>query len=133
MPRGWVATVLLLTILTSHAALAQRQMESLDRGIVAIRQPDGNVFVGWRVLGTDPADGAFNLYRATAGNAPTKLNDEPITSATSFNDAKPDLAQSSTYTVRLVQGGNEQPALGAFTLPANAPAAPYITTPLQTP
>ncbi|MBM3852659.1 MAG: hypothetical protein FJ399_05845, partial [Verrucomicrobia bacterium] len=45
------------------AAPALRQMELLDRGVVAIHQPDGRVAVSWRLLATDPEGVAFNLYR----------------------------------------------------------------------
>jgi len=44
-----------------------RHMEHLGRGVVAIHQGDGKVYVGWRLLGTDPDEIAFNLYR-TAGD-----------------------------------------------------------------
>ncbi len=57
-------------LLTFSAALlaagplaAQPQLENLDRGVVAIHQPDGRVAVSWRLLGTDPDGVAFNLYR----------------------------------------------------------------------
>lgn len=39
-----------------------RQMEDLGRGLVAIEE-DGHVFVSWRLLGTEPNDLGFNLYR----------------------------------------------------------------------
>ena len=55
-------TALALGLLTPSAR-AQRQMENLGRGGVAIHQPDGKVFVSWRLLGTDPENIAFNLYR----------------------------------------------------------------------
>ena len=35
---------------------------------------EAQVYVGWRMLGTDPAGIAFNLYRSTAGGTPGKLN-----------------------------------------------------------
>ena len=47
----------------AHAA---RVIERLGRGVVAVQQADGKVFVSWRLLGTDPAAIAFNLYRTTA-------------------------------------------------------------------
>ena len=31
-----------------------RQMESLDRGMIAMRRSTSEVYVGWRMLGTDP-------------------------------------------------------------------------------
>ena len=63
-----VAGVVLLGLVVSPA-LAQRQMESLGRGVVAIPKDGGKVFVGWRLLGTDPDDIAFNVYRSS-GSAP---------------------------------------------------------------
>ncbi|NQT82837.1 hypothetical protein HQ563_07435, partial [bacterium] len=65
---------------------AQRQMEKLGRGLVAINQGGGKVYVGWRLLGTDPDNTAFNLYRSTGGGDPIKLNDQPITDSTNFVD-----------------------------------------------
>jgi rhamnogalacturonan endolyase len=108
-------------------------MERLGRGIIAINQGDGKVFVGWRLLGTDPESIAFNLYRTTAGGKPVKLNDRPITTATGFVDAKADLTKANSYFVRPVLDGREQQASASFTLPANAPVRPYISIPLQTP
>jgi rhamnogalacturonan endolyase len=37
----------------SSAPVAPRQMEKLGRGVVAISQGDGKVFVDWRMLATD--------------------------------------------------------------------------------
>ena len=70
-----------------------RQMEYLTRGVVAVIQGEGKVFVGWRMLGTDPDDIAFNLYRRTAGSKPVKLNDVPIADVTFFIDDKADLTK----------------------------------------
>lgn len=43
-----------------------RIMECLDRGVVAV-ESDGNAFVSWRLLGTDPESISFNLYRGSPG------------------------------------------------------------------
>ena len=72
---------------------AQRQLENLTRGVVALKTANDQVFVGWRALGTDPPSIAFNLYRAVNGGLPTKVNDEPITGATNFTDADADTRQ----------------------------------------
>jgi rhamnogalacturonan endolyase len=76
------------TSLFTPEAVPPRQMERLGRGVVAINKGEGNVYVGWRLLGTDPDAIAFNLYRATNRGKPVKLNGRPITEATSFVDAK---------------------------------------------
>ena len=56
-------TFLLLLVLFSASLYAQPQLETLDRGLVAVRKSDALVFLSWRYLGTDPDGVAFNLYR----------------------------------------------------------------------
>ena len=109
----------LLALATS--ASAQRQMEKLGRGVVAINQGEGKVFVSWRLLGTEPESIAFNVYRATGAARPVKLNDAPLTKATNFQDTGVPFSQPVSYTVRAVLNGQEQPAGKAFQFPANAP------------
>lgn len=136
--RIWIVSVIVLGIATSFGlfvigAVEERQMEKLGRGLVAINQGDGKVFVSWRLLGTDPDAIAFNLYRATDGSRPVKLNDQPITTTTSFLDAKADLTRSNSYFIRPVLNRREQLASAQFKLPANAPPRQYLSIPLQTP
>ncbi len=106
-------------------------MERLDRGVVAIRQGEGKVFVGWRLLGTDEESVGFNLYRATDGGEPVKLNAEPLTQATNFVDATADATKANRYFVRAVVNGNEQESDRGFTMAAGAEARPYLSIPLQ--
>src|SRR5687768_11521849 len=123
----------LIVLWMSSAGLAQRHVEQLDRGVVAVHQGEGTAFVAWRLLAEDPVDAAFNVYRAADNTPPVKLNDQPLTGPTHFVDAKADIAQANVYTVRPVANGKELDARGAFTLPANAPAQPYLSIPLKTP
>lgn len=44
---------------------AERIEEQLGRGVSALRT-DAGVYVGWRLLKSDPAGIAFNVYRSTA-------------------------------------------------------------------
>ncbi|MBC8010956.1 MAG: hypothetical protein H7067_12765 [Burkholderiales bacterium] len=44
-------------------------MENLGRGEVALRTGATQVYVGWRMLGTDPEEIGFNLYRSVGGAA----------------------------------------------------------------
>ena len=122
-----------MIVLIVAASNAQRQMENLGRGVVAINQGDGNVFVGWRMLGTDPSDIAFNLYRSADGGDPVKLNERPITQTTHHNDSSTDLSQPNAYFVIPIINGRKQAASASYTLPKNAPAQPYLSIPLQTP
>src|ERR1041385_950806 len=122
-----------MILLAVWPAGAQRQMEQLGRGVVAIKSGDGNVFISWRLLGTDPDDIAFNLYRSNDAARPVKLNREPIQDTTNFGDANPKPEASAAYFVRPVRNGQEQAASAPFTLKAGAPARPYLSIPLQTP
>ena len=58
---------------------AQRKMEKLDRGVVAVRNSSSDYFVSWRYLATDPEDIQFNLYAKKTGGSFTKLNATPLT------------------------------------------------------
>ncbi|MCR5713876.1 MAG: rhamnogalacturonan lyase [Bacteroidales bacterium] len=111
---------------------AQRQMENLDRGVVAVNQGDG-VFVSWRLLGTEPMDLGFNVYRQTDGGKAVKLNDSPIVGPTWLVDSKADMTKSNAWYVCAVEKKKEQAPSKAFTLPANAPVQQYVSIPLRTP
>src|SRR5262247_1764124 len=105
--------VFLIASITSLAfvhteVFAPRQMERLGRGVVAVNQGDGKVFVSWRLLGDDPEATAFNLYRATTGAKPVKLNAKPIADVTFFVDEKADLTKAVSYFVRPVINGRER-------------------------
>jgi rhamnogalacturonan endolyase len=115
------------------AGTAERQMEYLDRGIVAVPQGEGHMYVGWRLLGTDPEDIAFNLYRAADGGEPVKLNVQPLAESTNYVDGDAGLSRSNAYFVRPVLDGREQEPSSAWVLPANPPARQYLSIPLKTP
>ncbi len=77
-----------------------RQMERLDRGLVAVKVDDG-VFLSWRWLGTEPRDIGFHIYRDGG-----RITEAPIVSSTNYLD--PDGTEDSTYHVRAVLNGVEQ-------------------------
>lgn len=121
----------LLFLLAFGPLTAQRQMEWLGRGVHAVAKPDGSVFVSWRLLGTDPDKLAFNVYRKTASGKPVKLNKQPITASTSFEDTTTDTTKSYTYFVREWIKGEEVMTSTSFTLKPGT--SPYLSLPLQTP
>jgi len=79
---------------------ATRQMEALDRGLVAVKT-SGGVFLSWRVLGTDGSATGFNLYRDGA-----KIASFDGKAASNYTDAQG--TTSSKYYVRPVVGGVEK-------------------------
>jgi rhamnogalacturonan endolyase len=123
-----ICSVLLALLATN--AKAQRQMESLDRGVIAVRNAEGKVFVSWRMLGTEANDIAFNLYRTTGGRT-QKLNSQPISKTTNYADELVDTNSSRSYTVKTIIKGKESDASKPFVLKAGS--APYFSVPLQGP
>ena len=119
-------------LLIATGANAQRQMEKLGRGVVAVRTGTTTAYIGWRMLGTDKDDIGFNLYRSAAGGATVQLTTNQ-TQTTDFVDASADLTKTNSYFVRPVINGVEQAASASYTLPASAPTQQYISVPLQIP
>ena len=117
-----IAIVLGTILLTSGSINAQRYMENLGRGVVAVYQGGGKVYVGWRMLGTDPDDIAFNLYRND-----TKVNSQPITNSTNYVDNNGNI--SAIYHVCAVINGQEQEPSEAV----ETWGQQYLAIPLQTP
>lgn len=98
-----------------------RQMEYLDRGVVAVKTGTG-VFVSWRLLGTEGSNVGFNVYRDG-----TKVNASPITNSTNLQDNAG--TASSKYTVRAVVNGAEQAASPA----ASVWGTNHLNVPLMKP
>jgi rhamnogalacturonan endolyase len=115
------------------APSAGRQMENLARGVIAIRKETDSVFIGWRLLGTEPDEIAFNVYRQSGKSKPVKLNKAPITECTYFIDGKVNFGAENSYFVKAVLKGKAHPGSKAFILKANSPAQQYINIPLKTP
>ncbi len=84
---------------TEVATTLVRDAEYLDRAPVAVKTEDG-VYIGWRLLGLDARDLAFDVYRDG-----TKVTAEPITRSTNLVD--PDGTAGSTYAVTAHIGERE--------------------------
>lgn len=82
---------------------AARFMEKLDRGVVAVSRGGSQVYVGWRLLGTDPVDTGFNVYRNGV-----RINSAVITRSSNFLDTAG--SPAGTYRIAPVIDGVEQAA-----------------------
>jgi hypothetical protein len=100
-----ITTLFILVFCIVSTVFAQRQVEQLGRGLVAVNVADG-VFLSWRMFATDARDDGFNLYRDGQ-----KINSTPITGATNYTDSQG--TTSSTYTVHPVVDGVEQSVGGS--------------------
>ena len=103
------------------SAQAARQMEWLNRGLVAVKTTNG-VFLSWRVLGTDGNTTGFNLYRDGE-----KIASFTGSQASNYTDTKG--TTSSKYSVKAVVGGKEMAADAAVSVWSNQ----YLTVNLDRP
>ena len=118
-------TALIMTAIGVHAQARYDyqtlKTEALDRGVVALRQSDGRVFISWRLLRSDRKDEAFDVFRDGV-----KLNSQPLTAGgTWFIDNQP-AAADAVYEVR---GGSSS---GRFTVHADVPVG-YLPVKIQKP
>ncbi len=121
---------LLITMLVSCAvANAQYQMEFLTRGVYAVPAENGKVFISWRLLGNEPQDIAFNVYKSFKGKQ-VKLNAKPIQAVTSFTDSLAETIDENSYTVKAIINKKEEKIGSSFVLAANP--LPYLSIPLKT-
>jgi rhamnogalacturonan endolyase len=122
-----------LLLLPCLGAFAQRQMENLDRGLIAVNEGNGKVFLSWRMLGTEPDNIAYNLYHLQQNKAAVKLNPQPIADGTNFTEEGVDNSIDNTWFVKPVVNGKELNADKPYTLKASSAANQYLNIPLHTP
>jgi rhamnogalacturonan endolyase len=79
--------------------------ERLDRGVVAMRPGDGQVYLGWRLLASDPANVTFDVFRSTTADGPRqKLNARPIADSCNFVDTTAGDTGERFYVVQPLAG-----------------------------
>jgi len=122
-------TISVACLMGIHAN-AQRQMEPLGRGVVAMRKSTTQAYISWRLLGDEPQDVGFKLYRV-AGGVTNVLNGGGILTATTDYVDTPNFSLSNFYFVRPVIGGVEQAPSASHTLGASAPIRQYVSWPMQ--
>lgn len=76
-----------------------RQMEKLNRALVAVDTEDG-IYIGWKMLGTDPESVSFDIYRDNE-----KINEKPITTSTNYLDE--DGTIDSKYQIQVNNGSGD--------------------------
>ncbi|WP_243348605.1 T9SS type A sorting domain-containing protein [Parabacteroides sp. FAFU027] len=100
------------------SSFAQRKMEKLDRGVVAVLNSSGNYFVSWRYFATDPENITYNVYAQRSGASVfTKLNSTPLT-VTNFQPTAGTVANGTKIYVVPVINGVEGTPSSTFTVNA---------------
>jgi rhamnogalacturonan endolyase len=105
-------------------------MEELGRGVVAVPREDGSVLISWRLLGTDPSEVAFDVYRSVDEDAPIRLNSSPVHQSTNWLDRAVPAAGTCRYWVQSVIDGQQLPTSRPYLL---VRSQPYLSIPLRTP
>ncbi len=98
--------LLFFSMLTLIPLEAQRKMETLDRGLVAVKVTNG-VFLSWRMPGDEWYNVTYNVYRNG-----TKINNSPL-EVSNYSDSEGTLA--SQYTISAIVNGTEQDQCSAVT------------------
>ncbi len=129
----FTAILVVIHLMMFSSAMAQRQMENLDRGIVAFRTSNDSAYIGWRLLGTEPENITFNLYRKSGNEPAIRLNKFPIAESTNYVDGPVNFNVENQYFVKPIIDGKEFAADKPYTLKANIPIGNYIDIPLKTP
>ncbi len=119
---GGLLILPLVSVAQSNYDYSKLKREYLNRGVVAIRQPEDKVAISWRYLSTDPENITFDIYRDGK-----KLNREPISDNTFFLDEH--IGDKETVYKVIPSKGNNT---GEYILPAGAPIG-YIDIPLDKP
>jgi rhamnogalacturonan endolyase len=84
----------------------ERITEKINRGLIACQTEDGKVYIGWRLLDSDPEDIGFNVFRSVNGKKGQKINKNPIQKTTDFLDSK-QTAKLVEYWICPVKNGKE--------------------------
>lgn len=104
------------------AKIQKRQMETLDRGLVAVKT-DAGVFLSWRLNAYEYEQGIdFHLFRNGK-----RITEVPVTQSTNYLDKNGSV--SDIYTVKAVQNGKMEKD-GYETAVINGE---YLSIPLDTP
>ncbi|MDR0810717.1 MAG: hypothetical protein LBN23_00340 [Paludibacter sp.] len=120
MKKHFLISFLLILCCSAGQISAQRLMETLNRGLVAVQTSENSAFVSWRIFGYDPANVAFNLYADGK-----KINAKPLT----LSNFTANNSTAETYTVKTVVGGKETGEEQTVEVLKNQ----YIEIPLNTP
>ncbi|MGQ7947345.1 rhamnogalacturonan lyase family protein [Flavobacterium sp. WC2509] len=102
-----------------------KQVEFLNRGLVAIQKSSSSVYLSWRLLGNDPQSIAFNVYRNGI-----KVNSSPITTSTNYLDNT--TLQNNNYSITTIINGVESQQITPVTVwPLNTFIYPGNSAPLK--
>ncbi|MBN2129986.1 MAG: hypothetical protein JW741_10840 [Sedimentisphaerales bacterium] len=107
--------------------------EKLDRGLVALRQDEGSVFLSWRLFADDPAGITFAVVRQDerdAGDSQVPVTKDAYRLTNCVDRKAPE--KTCLYELYVCANGRraERPAASVRVAPSDS-AKPYLSVPLQ--
>lgn len=124
--------LLLICFFQTYGVLAQRKMEFLNRGLVAVKTSERSVFLSWRLLGTDDISKSFNIYRQYNDDKPKKITAKSLAKGTNFEDSAVDFSKEIKYILKENVGSIEKD-VASVTLSPKQEYLSFINIPLRTP
>lgn len=106
--------LLLWTFFSGNQVWAQRQQQTLGRGVVAV-QNGSNVFISWRRLAQEPENATYNVYVKKSGGSYTKLNASPL-SLTNYSCTTSQVPVGSEVAVSIIGKDGKETQSDGFTL-----------------
>ncbi len=116
-----LSILFLLLFGMSSQIQAQRTVEKLNRGLVATRLNADQIYINWRMLGTEPTNVSYNLYYNDK-----KVPGSPFTTTTNFTHST---TTDGNYYIRAIVNGVEQAASETVSVWANQ----YLDIAMQIP
>ena len=127
------AIIFIVTLLVvNNSGFAQRFMEKLDRGVVALAQRDGSVFLSWRLLASDPPTCKFHVYR-NGGNGWERITKKPLSDKTNFIDRTCNLSNDISYQIQVIYKGVLGEKSDVATIESKSGIRSYFSVPIQKP
>jgi len=100
MRTGNIVTIGFVSVWVVADAVCASAAENLDRGVVAVARTNNSVYIGWRLLASDPPTQGFDVFRsASPQGSGEKLNRNPVTHSCNYVDASAQ-GKEGFYSVR---------------------------------
>ena len=107
----------------------ERVNEKLNRGVVALRTPQG-AYISWRLLESDPSTTAFTVLRIVDGGKPAAVQGSPVAKTCDIVDR--DVPNSGLVVYRVVPQDGVKPE-GEATLAPAVEGTPHLKIRLKDP
>jgi hypothetical protein len=89
------------------------------------------VYIGWRLLASDPSSVAFDVYRQVDDGSPVRINEKPVVNSTNFIDGDVPSGEKFTYIVKSITDRKEESTSRSYSFTRSGQPNPYISIKLK--